>query len=67
MKKEPELVTITKLEYLKLQLRNCELDILEANGVDNWGEYGGFSDDEEYASLEKEIEELTKKEKSDQV
>lgn len=61
MKKE--LVTITKEEYLKLQLRDCELNILEANGVDNWGEYGGFSDDENYAALEEEIEELIKKEK----
>lgn len=57
------MVTITKLEYLQLQLRDCELLILEINGVDNWGEYGGFSDNEDYVSLEEEIEELIKHEK----
>jgi len=55
-------VAITEEEYVYLQLRDAELRILEMNGVDNWGEYGGFSDDEYWQELYEELQ-LIKKDK----
>ena len=30
-------ITISKVEYIRLQRRECLLDAMEAAGVDNWG------------------------------
>ena len=35
-----ENITISKSEYKRLLINQARLEQLEANGVDNWGEYG---------------------------
>jgi hypothetical protein len=40
MKKQEEMVTITKSEYEDLLLSEAKLNALECWGVDNWGGYG---------------------------
>jgi|DEB0MinimDraft_10_1074344.scaffolds.fasta_scaffold00044_44 hypothetical protein len=41
-----EKITISKKEYFALICRDIKLDILECNGVDNWGGYDltGYDD-----------------------
>lgn len=40
-------VTISKKEYERLVRVDRHMDVLFANGVDNWGEYTGPPDDDD--------------------
>ena len=56
-------ITISRYRYLQLQKDSAQLRVLQENGVDNWDGYGNFSDDVEWSSVDKELNELKKKQK----
>jgi hypothetical protein len=58
-----EMITISKKEYLRLQMDALTLNALERGGVDNWEWYGESLDDEYSENYEKLEEEYRKTDK----